>query len=99
MAKNIKSSQETSPQVKRRLFSRSKRQALVYFMIGVFVFFNAVIIGATIVGRIPGQYCAPILGAFNAGYGALSLLCFGYIWGETKRPHKSPLEIVKNIKI
>jgi len=82
----------------RRLFSRSKRQALVYFVLGVFVVFNAVIIAATIFGRIQSEHTAPILGAFNLGFGALSALSFGYIWGETKRPHHEPTSVLQTIK-
>ena len=61
----------------RRLFSRSKRQFLVYVIIFIWVVFG-------IVGFLTGTDFTG-LAAYS---GTLVPAVITYIWGETKRPHE-----------
>lgn len=74
--------------MKRRLFSKSKRQNLVYStLIGTCFFLSWILtyIGFKI---IESEHVHLVLGAFSALVGAVVGGLWAYIWSEVKRPHK-----------
>lgn len=71
----------------KRLFSKSKRQNLIYFLLITFVFFLGIILTFTAFTLIESSHLAGILSAYGGCFMAVAGPVMGYIWSEVKRPH------------
>lgn len=71
----------------RRLFGRSKRQRLVYLMMFVWITFG-----------IMCFFSDKNFANLATYYGTFAGPAMMYLWGETKRPHNEPGELIDQVE-